>query len=212
MRIAVSQRVDEIEGRFERRDALDQRWIPILESMGLTPVPLPNLLRDPAAWADELGIQGILLTGGNDVQDAVPGGQCAPERDHSEMLLLRRARERGWPALGICRGLQLMNVHLGGSLVPLAGHVSTSHTLERTSQPARLWAGLPKSLTVNSFHGFGIAPGGLAAPLVPLLQAEDGMIEAAEHRHLPWAGIMWHPERMNTLQGVDRDLISTVFG
>lgn len=211
MRIAVSQRVDDIEGRSERRDALDQRWTPILESAGLTPVLLPNLLRDPQAWALELGIQGLLLTGGNDVQAAVPGRHCAPERDHSEMALLRLAQERRWPALGICRGLQVMNVYLGGSLVPLVGHVATSHVLERTTQPARLWPDLPASMTVNSFHGFGIAPVGLAASLVPLLRGEDEMIEAAEHRLLPWGGIMWHPERMPALQAVDRDLISTVF-
>jgi putative glutamine amidotransferase len=205
MRIAISQRADDIAGRDERRDSLDQRWAARLEALGIVAVPLPNGLADPAAWCRALGIEGLLLSGGNDLGDA-------PERDDSENLLLCIARAEAWPVLGVCRGLQLMNRHLGGRLVPIEQHVAVRHRLKRSAGTARLLGALPDGLEVNSFHGQGLPADGLAAELRSVLVDDGGFVEAAEHRQLSWAGVMWHPEREAAFGTADRALLSAVFG
>ncbi|MCR5885728.1 gamma-glutamyl-gamma-aminobutyrate hydrolase family protein [Rhizobacter sp. J219] len=195
MRIAISQRVDVIERYDERRDALDHRWARRIESLGWVPVPVPNSLQAPAAWARALGIDALLLTGGNDLSGMSSTAPAATERDRTEFELLDLAREVGWPVLGVCRGMQAMNMYLGGHIVPVIGHIAQRHELHGTGWPARRFAGLADGMTVNSFHGFGIPASGLAPGLHPLMQDAAGYVEAAEHDHLPWSAVMWHPER-----------------
>jgi putative glutamine amidotransferase len=206
MRIAISQRIDDIAGRDERRDALDQRWAARLEAIGLVPVPLPNALDDPAGWADALGIGGLILSGGNDVDSTVS------ERNRSEGVLLELAATEDWPVLGVCRGLQLMNIHLGGSLLPVAGQVAVRHRVYRRGSAPRLLSDLVDGIEVNSFHAFGIAVEGLASPLHSVLCDPQGFVEAAEHRTLPWVGLMWHPEREPAFSAGERALLSRLFG
>jgi len=211
MRIAVSQRVHEIPAYRERRDCIDQRWAHVLESLGLVPVPLPNGLQDPQRWALELCVQGLLLTGGNDPGHAPGAADVAPERDRSETVLLDLAHANGLPVLGVCRGLQVLNGYCGGGLGRLPGHVASRHRLRRSGAAARLLGFLPDGVEVNSFHGLGIAAADIAAPLLPVLLDDAGYVEAAEHRHLRWAGIMWHPEREPALTALDRQLLTSIF-
>jgi gamma-glutamyl-gamma-aminobutyrate hydrolase PuuD len=211
MRIAVSQRVDAWPERGERRDALDQRWAPLLEGLGLLPVPLPNGLRSPVAWAQALGIQGLLLSGGNSLADEPVQPDQAAERDRSEADLLDLAGALDWPVLGVCRGFQRLNAYLGGTLRALPGHVAVRHPLHRSGVAARWLAHLPDGLDVNSFHSQGFALADLAPSLQPVLQDAQGHVEAAEHRQRRWAGILWHPEREPALHDTDRHLLTRLF-
>jgi putative glutamine amidotransferase len=212
MRIAVTQRVDEVGTHRERRDALDQRWPQLIEALGWVPVPVPNGLKDPQTWARAVGVDALLLSGGNDLT-GLPGAHAeAPERDHCETLLLDLAQALQWPVLGVCRGMQMLNRYLGGQLIPVPDHVAVRHVLQRAEPAPRLLTALPQTLEVNSFHGFGIAAAGLARSLVPVMLDGEGRVEAAEHRALPWAAIMWHPERESALVGVDCALLTSLFG
>ena len=83
-RIAVSQRVVEHERYPERRDALDQRWAPFLRHVGIVPIPLPNTLSNVEEWLSAIGVDGLLLTSGNDLSDAPGAVDTAPERDQTE--------------------------------------------------------------------------------------------------------------------------------
>lgn len=201
-RIALSQREDVVDARAERRDALDQAWTPLLRALGLWPVPVPNRLDDAGQWAEALGIHGLLLTGGGDI-----GASSA--RDRTEARLLNWATALGRPVFGVCRGLQMLNVHLGGGLRPVVGHVATRHPLWPANAPAGR-AGI-RSREVNSFHAWAIAAADLAPSLEPLWCDADGHVEAARHRSLRWTGIMWHPEREAVADVADLDLLRSVF-
>src|SRR5690606_24932130 len=129
-------------------------------------------------------------------------------RDVMELEVLRRALEARMPVLAICRGLQLLNVHFGGTLVqdlpserpggpiheqqaPITDHWHGAR-VESGSRLARILGS--ESLQINSFHHQGIER--LGAGLRPLAWAEDRLIEAVEAVDHPWViGVQWHPER-----------------
>jgi putative glutamine amidotransferase len=157
------------------------------------------------------GLDGIMFTGGSDVDPAFygerphPTTHVKPERDRAELVLLRAAIEARLPILGICRGLQLMTVAYGGRLHQHLPDVLGHHNHRPVTGPkfgqhgVNLTAGtkahaiLGDSLVVNSFHHQGVAdPGRLVASG---WCQQDDLIEAAEDPALPFAiGVQWHPE------------------
>lgn len=207
MRIGVTQRVEVVEAYGERRDCLDQQWSVLLADLGHTLVPVPNALTRPEAWLEQTSLDGFILTGGNDLARLPNASRPAPERDATEWALLGHARERFLPVLGVCRGFQVMNVYLGGSLVPVSGHVAARHAVAPVSDEA-MFSG---HFEVNSFHDWGVDEGGLSEALIPALCCDDGTIEAARHVELPWFCMMWHPERENPFFPADLVLLKQIF-
>lgn len=180
--IAISQRVDRVPARAESRDALDQRLIGWAAALGALAVPVPNTLGDDlAGWLAALAPTAVLLSGGNDIGDS-------PERDRTETMLMQHAEEAGLPVLGICRGMQMMARHAGGTLVSLTDHVGKRHSLE-----GKLVDSGELPADVNSFHNWGL----MVCPqdYKVLAIAPDGSVEAMRHSALRWEGWMWHPER-----------------
>jgi putative glutamine amidotransferase len=159
--------------------------------------PDPAALDDPDELLDRL--DGLVLTGGSDLG-------ASPERDGFELALARRALERDMPVLGICRGMQLMNVALGGGIVQhlpdVVGHENHRHTLgafadhrvrlEPGSLAARVVGRHEEG--VKSHHHQGLD--GLGDGLVATGWAvEDGIVEAIEEPERRFAlGVLWHPE------------------
>lgn len=208
MRIGISQRVEVVASYGEHRDCLDQQWFRFLEALGFTPVPIPNSLSNLNEWLASTGIEGLILSGGNDLTHLPDASNTSAERDETERTLLSLARERGWPVIGVCRGLQMMNVWLGGQLTPVSGHTAARHAVTPTEQ-TNSW--FRPYQDVNSFHNWGISPEGLVAELIPQLLSPEGDIEAYVHRSLPWAGIMWHPEREAPFTERDKQLFNCIF-
>jgi N5-(cytidine 5'-diphosphoramidyl)-L-glutamine hydrolase len=198
IRVGLTQRVVEAAGYAERRDALDQRWADFVYRCRAHPVLVPNRHPDPVGYAAELGIDAIVLTGGEDVamlrdrpiEPANPR-KFAPERDRTEEALVEASRGRGWAVVGVCRGMQLLNLYHGGRLKPLTGHVGAPHALHAVGPSKQLF---PFDTEVNSFHSLGIASEDLGEGLMPLAEA-GGWVEAFAHLKLPHFGVMWHPER-----------------
>lgn len=154
---------------------------------------------DPAMLAARCG--GLLLSGGGDLDPSLYGQSRAshrlsldPRRDTEEFALLRAFCARGKPVLGICRGIQTINVFFGGTLLQeVAGHDGIPHpvTTVAGTRVSCLAGGFFKA---NSYHHQAV--GRLAPGLRAAAYADDGQIEALEHESLPILGVQWHPERM----------------
>jgi putative glutamine amidotransferase len=176
--------------------------------------PTPDGAKDPGEVLD--GIDGLILTGGPDLDPALYGAELeegtdepTPDRqvrDAFELALLACATERGIPVLGICRGLQLINVQRGGTLVQdlgraeldLAPHRPQLGTFGRhrvTTEPGTATADVLGEAVdpIHSHHHQGIAE--LGEGLIVSGRAHDGSIEAIEDPGAPFCmAVLWHPE------------------
>jgi N5-(cytidine 5'-diphosphoramidyl)-L-glutamine hydrolase len=208
-RIGLTQRVITISNVQERRDSLDQRWISLLTGLGLVPVPIPNGIVDIDAYFDELTLDGVILTGGGDLEEYAPEGSATPERDRIERALIERCLRGNVPLLGVCRGLQALTVFLGGKLHPVQEHVAVRHELKFDYA---FLEGVATPADVNSYHNFGILEEDLPDELHSVALADDSTVEAATYGDRLITGIMWHPERDNSLAEWDRALIIKMFG
>lgn len=180
IRVGLTMRLDPTP-HGEWRNTLDAHWPTLLMGLGFIPVLLPNRGMAAADMIASYGLGAIILTGGNDV---LPDGETySADRNDFESALMDVAAAQKMPVIGICRGLQMMNLYCGGTVVPVPGHVRIDHDVN--------WSGT--DYRVNSYHNFGI--GVLADGLGVTATAPDGTVEAVCHKTLPWAAIMWHPER-----------------
>ena len=131
---------------------------------------------------------GLLLPGGGDI----PGDLSVEEKQ-----VIRLFIDRGQPILGICRGMQAVNVFFGGTLYQdIPGHRVDGHDMVHPTSAegpiARLFGTTP---TVNSMHHQAVER--LGDGLVICQWAGDGIAEALYHRTLPILGVQWHPERQS---------------
>ena len=192
----VSQRVETLAGRDERRDSLDQRLLDWLAGNDLLPVPVPNRLSCLKLLWDHICPKVVILSGGNDLIDY---GGDAPERDAVERALLERAMAERIPVFALCRGAQLVLDAFGATLELVSGHIGTHHRLVIDGQ----------AFTVNSYHRWGCRE--IKAPLRILACSADGVIEAFEHESFPIVGVMWHPERERPFTELDSRLLNRLF-
>jgi N5-(cytidine 5'-diphosphoramidyl)-L-glutamine hydrolase len=198
-RIGITQRRDAVSDRNEIRDELDVEWGMMLWKLGIIAIPLHSGIVELSSYLDQLALDGFILSGGNDL-----GG--SPERDRLEAGVLDYAKIINLPVLGVCRGMQFINYHLGGSLVSVQNHVATRHTLY--GDLAQDY----KGQLVNSYHNQAIKSENLSDDLIAIAYSEDQVIEAVKHKTYPWIGIMWHPERENPMVHQDEIFIKQVFG
>lgn len=195
--IAITQRVAEVAGYSERRDALDQRWYSLFARAGLLPLLLPNQAGAAVELVTHLQPAGLLLSGGNSLVDYHGD---APERDAAERALLSAwALPAQKPVLGVSRGMQLLSAYFEQPLVEVKKHVSPRQTIEYLGQ----------RIEVNSYQTWGSY---VAPPDFEVLgRADDGVIKAMRHQRLPLHGIMWHPERIEPFRPEDVELLRHCF-
>ncbi|MFI2123008.1 gamma-glutamyl-gamma-aminobutyrate hydrolase family protein [Streptomyces sp. NPDC020299] len=178
---------------------------------------------DPAhAAAAVARLDGLVVAGGPDVDPARYGaarsprtGPPAPERDAWELALVDAALAARVPLLGVCRGMQLLNVALGGTLVQhLDGHAEVvgvfgGHPVKPV--PGTLYGEIvPEETTVPTYHHQAVDR--LGEGLVPSAYAADGTVEAVELPSAGWVlGVQWHPEMGEDLRVV-RALVRAASG
>ena len=198
-RIGLTMRIVADPCHGEIRDALAQDWATFL-AVALPDccwIPIPNLGPHILKFAREWGLEGVILTGGND-----PGS--APQRDETENNLIQAALRGQLPLFGVCRGLQMIQYCLGGPLMPCntAHHVGKHH-------PVRFEHGSAEGVTrkVNSFHSLAVRREDLPSGLVTTAVSADGWVEALAHRTKPLAAVQWHPERNPNPHPLDIQLL-----
>ena len=204
-RIGITQRVQNIESYDEKRDCLDQRWTLLAQELDTLLLPLPNLAMEqlPELLVG-LKLDALILSGGNSLESSdYKGADIAPERDAFEAALIELALSERIPILGVCRGMQMINIHFGGKLIPIQNHVKTEHEL----YPLSVGVGLGLKKSVNSYHTFTIQREELAQCLKPIALDSEGNVEAFAHTAKPIFGIMWHPEREKPFDPSDMNLI-----
>ena len=233
--IALTSTTELIRGAPRVR--VNAAYTEALEHAGALPVILPPLSGAAALGPEAFGrildsVDALVLTGGEDVDPACYHAAANPllgptnsARDATEIGLVLAARVRKLPMLAICRGIQLMNVALGGTLVqdiPAERPSSVDHNSQLGRQArvhdvalvhgSRLAAALGETrIRVNSFHHQALDR--VADGLVVVARAPDGVIEGAEWSGEDWwaLAVQWHPEELTlTPERWDRSLFGAL--
>lgn len=194
---------------------LAEDYIRMIERVGGIPVILPVIEEPEKALPLWKKLDGILITGGNDVNPLLYNerigkktGHIDNSRDRCEMALAKFGVENNIPILGICRGLQILNVSLGGTLyedLPSSGfelHTILTNQRNEGTHYVKIEKNSPLSqivgsddLLVNSFHHQAVRD--LAPALKKMAVSEDGVIEAAYMTEASFImAFQWHPEMM----------------
>jgi putative glutamine amidotransferase len=188
-------------------------YVEALRRAGAVPVLIPPQPENATSLMDDL--DGLVLAGGEDCDPAVYGQRrhpsvepMDPRRQSNDLALARAAREHGLPTLGICLGMQVMNVAAGGTLIQdIDSAIDTRIThasepcdrarhevaIEPATRTGRILG--ERELSVNSSHHQAV--GEIAKGFVLTAQAPDGVIEGIEDPQHPfYLGVQWHPEDM----------------
>lgn len=199
------------------RDALENSYVEYYEKFGITLVPIPNTSKNISGYFKSLDINGIILTGGDDIRPSLYRGSAidgnySNERDSTEIKLLKIAVSKSLPVLANCRGAQIMNVFFGGKLIQnikeknADNHVAVSHKISIIDYNTRKFF-CKTNFVVNSYHNHGIDSASLSKKLIPFAISNDGFIEGFYHPKHLMAGILWHPERKGSDKKMDRKLV-----
>lgn len=210
--IGIGSDILQVPGKRERAFAY-LTYVESLRRAGAIPVLIPPQPENAADLVESL--DGILLAGGDDCDPSLYGEEAHPSvqpmdprRQSNEVELARIARERGIPTLGICLGIQVINVAAGGTLLQDIDsqmdteiqHASVAENRARHEvmvvEGTKLADILPElELNVNSTHHQAINR--IGDGLRMTAQAPDGIVEGVEDPRLPfYLGVQWHPEDM----------------
>lgn len=212
--VALTSTTKNIGGMMRVR--LNEAYVDAVRAAGMTPIVLPPI--PPSELGPVLdAVSGVILTGGEDVDPAEYGAEVGPltnpphrQRDRCELELVRLAHERRIPTLAICRGIQVANVALGGTLVQdIASECATTINHDQSDERdvrvhdvtiddgSMLAAAIGATrISVNSSHHQAVSR--LAPGFVVSASAPDGIREGAEWHGDDWwmLGVQWHPEEL----------------
>jgi len=215
------QAIDGIPSELPHSWVMNHRYFTALTFVDAAPVMVPLLAQDEATLRSIYErLDGIFLAGGVDIdpssykEDKLDVcGRTDPDRDNVELMLTRWAIEEGKPVLGVCRGMQVINVACGGSLLqdvanaserfvkhdyfPTQGfardHLAHAAMVSAGSYLQRVYGGGP--IEVNSMHHQGIAK--LGDGLAATIHAPDELVEGIEGTGDNFlVGVQWHPEML----------------
>lgn len=184
-------------------DSLENNYIQYFSDFQINIIPVPNLNFHIENLSDNIDISGIVLTGGGDVNPTLYGAKrneslCISQyRDNTEYDLLNYALENDIPVLGICRGMQLINIFFGGKILKAKDDlhpIGVNHDVILMDKRISKILGESR-VSVNSFHEFIIPKNHLSKELKEFAVDPSNNIEGYKHKTMPIWGIQWHPER-----------------
>jgi len=192
-RIGISLRVVHSNTYPETRDALSHDWALFLENIGMIPIFIPNNLSNLELFLDQIQIDGLILSGGDNIGDY-------PIRDLTEKKILDYGIANNIPIFGVCRGMQLINTYFGGSLKidEKKLHVGKKHIVNILDKKLTFLLDT-NSLIVNSYHNNIITKDLLGDDLESTSIVDDDTVESFKHKIHKIFAVMWHPERENNI-------------
>jgi putative glutamine amidotransferase len=184
-KIAISLRVANIGKYEEKRDSISYDWLKFFNKLDIFPILIPNLIQDLELFLDEVKIDGIILSGGDNVGEN-------EMRDSTEKRIITYGIKKNLPIIGICRGMQVLNLNFNGKVRfnEAIDHAGKKHEIQLKEE----------KLIINSYHNNLIKnEDELGDNLKSIaIASNDKTIEGFKHEKLPIFGIMWHPEREKT--------------
>lgn len=202
-RIGITQRVTIQESYLEIRDSLDHEWYKFAIACDMQLIPLPNIGAGIVKYAENLALDGIVFSGGNNIshqskehlssEDLLIQFDYSEVRNQTENHLIKWARGKNKKILGVCRGFQMLAVAEGLEIseVDAQKHVAQLHNILVAQNQEWIHQDMKE---VNSYHSYGIALH-KAGSRVKILASADDVLEAFISQDENFLGIMWHPER-----------------
>ena len=216
--IGITQRIIRISKTKEIRDSLDQNWTSFVNNLDCNLILIPTLTENPREFLKYFKISGLILSGGGNISSSwktihndspnMPFimKDVYENRDILESKLLFECIELKIPVIGVCRGMQFINLFHGGKVQSIDSHVNVNHKIFSKNKSKFLF-----DEQVNSFHDYGISIDDLGDGLQILCQSDEKYIEAFFHPKYNHLGIMWHPERNHPFSKKDLKFFKSFF-
>lgn len=175
-------------------DFIDHYWIRYFEKRKINFTLIPNSKNLLSNYLSK-NVDLILLPGGNDIYEK---NLSSKNRLAIENRLIKYSIKNKIPLIGICRGMQVINIFFGGKIDKITGHmkkftkISMRHNLFKK-----------KILKVRCFHNYGIKPKSLSKDLEIYATDKNDNIEMVKHKDYSIRGLMWHPEREKNFNNLD---------
>ena len=205
IKVGITMRVVNADNYIEPRDAISHDWIDFFYDNNLEFVLIPNCGQDVINFIEVNEVNTIILSNGNDLYDNNSKEiqkNISEKRDLTEKFIFKWVQKNNVNCLGVCRGLQLINLIYGGRLNYNLNekHVGKNHLVNICDPISQNYFN-ESSFIVNSYHNQGIHKNNLAERLTPFAISDDEIIEGFYDKSKNFLAIQWHPERK--LEGND---------
>ncbi len=205
-KIAVTQRLIAHKDYPEIRETLDIKWSSLLFQIGFLPIVIPYEI-DFREYFKNNKIDGILLTGGNDLA-RISFNDLSEKRDRLEKDIIQFGIENKIPVLGVCRGLQIIADFFGCEIIEVENSVGIKHNLQ-INKKSKYYNYLKNLKKVNSYHNYAVK--NVADSLLISATDVNGIVKGIEHKHHKIFAQMWHSEREQPFNKNELNLIKHFF-
>ena len=178
-------------------DFVDHYWINYFEKRNYVFYQLPNSKKISKKILETINnIDIIILPGGNDL---IKKDKYSNIRLNVEQNTISYGLKKNIPILGVCRGMQVINNFFGGEIYKINGHMKKNHNIYMKTNIFG-----KKKYIVNSYHNYGISYISKSKKFYTLADDKDNNIEMFKHKKKSIYGVMWHPERDNNFNILDK--------
>ena len=211
--IAITSRELYTRSNKKKKDFLSKDWYKLANKCNFKILPLLNSNHKSLQFLNQKKVKGIIFSGGGPITKNLgklkfnKDNSINSNRDIIETKLYKICKKKNIPLLGVCRGMQVINLLEGGKIHKIRNHVSKIHNLKLKKKFIKEYI-LPKK--VNSFHEYGIKRQFLGKKLEEI-GLVNNYVEVFKHEKKKIYGIMWHPERKFSQNKIGFQFIKQIF-
>ena len=197
IRIGITQRELKLSNQKETYDSLDQNWFELANKCDIDLVLIPNRIINISDFIKKNKIKGFIFSGGGPITKNLglnkkKNNNTNAFRDITETKIFKICKERKIPILGVCRGMQSLNILFKGGITKIPGFVNKINYLKSFKSIYKNKYKVEKS--IMSFHDYSITKNLLSKNLIPIYYSGRS-IQMLKSKNEKILGIMWHPER-----------------